>query len=165
MDRFVSQNKKRVERGERFSQITDGERDDIIDRARRIAATGANLSEVARTVATEVNRSTETIRYTIKNFDRQFPKMAVFPDQREVLSDEDRRAMYQQHNRGVSTVVLAKRYGRIRSSIVRILNEQRAIKISELPLDYIPNIEFDDESRVDEMTADLPAAASGHFAP
>jgi RNA polymerase primary sigma factor/RNA polymerase sigma factor len=158
VDRFVSQNKKRVERGERFSQITDGERDDIIDRARRIAATGANLSEVARTVATEVNRSTETIRYTIKNFDRQFSKMAVFPDQREVLSDEDRRAMYQQHNRGVSTVVLAKRYGRIRSSIVRILNEQRAIKISELPLDYIPNAEFEDESRVDEMTAELPAA-------
>jgi len=159
VDRFVSQNKKRVERGERFSQISDGERDDIIDRARRIASTGSNLSEVARTVATEVNRSTETIRYTIKNFDRMYPKMAVFPDQREVLSDEDRRAMYQQHNRGVSTVVLAKRYGRIRSSIVRILNEQRAIKIFELPLDFMPNAEFDEESRVDEMMADLPVAA------
>ena len=159
VDRFVTQNKKRVERGERFSQISDEERDDIIDRSRRIASTGSNLSEVARTVATEVNRSTETIRYTIKNFDRQYPTMAVFPDQREVLSDEDRRAMYQQHNRGVSTVVLAKRYGRIRSSIVRILNEQRAIKIFELPLDFMPNLEFDDESRVDEMTADLPVAA------
>ena len=159
VDRFVSQNKKRVERGERFSQISDEERDVIIDRARRIASTGSNLSEVARTVATEVNRSTETIRYTIKNFDRLYPKMAVFPDQREVLSDEDRRAMYQQHNRGVSTVVLAKRYGRIRSSIVRILNEQRAIKIFELPLDFMPNAEFDDESRVDEMLADLPVAA------
>lgn len=159
VDRFVSQNKKRVERGERFSQISDEERDDIIDRARRIASTGSNLSEVARTVATEVNRSTETIRYTIKNFDRMYPKMAVFPDQREVLSDEDRRAMYQQHNRGVSTVVLAKRYGRIRSSIVRILNEQRAIKIFELPLDFMPNAEFDDETRVDEIMADLPVAA------
>ncbi len=159
VDRFVTQNKKRVERGERFSQISDEERDDIIDRARRIASTGSNLSEVARTVASEVSRSTETIRYTIKNFDRQYPKMAVFPDQREVLSDEDRRAMYQQHNRGVSTVVLAKRYGRIRSSIVRILNEQRAIKICELPLDYMPNAEFDDESRVDEMMADLPISA------
>ena len=73
VDRFVSQNKKRVERGERFTQISDSERDDIIDRARRIAATGANLSEVSRTVGAEVNRSTETIRYTIKNFDRQFP--------------------------------------------------------------------------------------------
>ena len=157
VERFVTQNKKRVERGERFSQISDSERDDIIDRARRIAAIGSNLSEVSRIVAIEVNRSTETIRYTIKNFDRQFPKMAVFPDQREVLSDEDRRAMYQQHNRGVSTVVLAKRYGRIRSSIVRILNEQRALKIFELPLDYMHNAEFDDTSRINEITAELPA--------
>jgi RNA polymerase primary sigma factor len=158
VDRFVAQNKKRVERGERFTQISDAERDDIIDRARRIASTGANLSEVSRTVAGEVQRSTETIRYTIKNFDRQYPKMAVFPDQREVLSEEDRRAMYQQHNRGVSTVMLAKRYGRTRASIVRLLNEQRATKILELPLDYIPNPEFDDASRVDEMTADLPVS-------
>ena len=158
VDRFVSQNKKRVERGERFTQITDAERDDIIDRARRIAATGANLSEVSRTVGAEVNRSTETIRYTIKNFDRQFSKMAVFPDQREVLSEEDRRAMYQQHNRGVSTVVLAKRYGRTRSSIVRLLNEQRAVKILELPLDFMPNPEFEDPNRVDQITAEMPVS-------
>ena len=158
VDRFVSQNKKRVERGERFTQISDTERDDIIDRARRIAATGANLSEVSRTVGAEVNRSTETIRYTIKNFDRQFPTMAVFPDQREVLSEEDRRAMYQQHNRGISTVVLAKRYGRTRTSIVRLLNEQRAAKILELPLDYIPNPEFDEPTRVDEIMTNLPVS-------
>lgn len=156
VDRFVSQNKKRVQRGERFSQITDVEKDDIIDRARRIAATGANLSEVARTVGSEVNRSTETIRYTIKNFDRQYPKMAVFPDQREILSQEDRRAMYQQHNRGVSTVVLAKRYGRTRTSIIRLLNEERAAKVMELVLDYIPNVEFEDESLTEQILGDMP---------
>ncbi|MEQ1824984.1 MAG: sigma-70 family RNA polymerase sigma factor [Pirellula sp.] len=159
VDRFVLQNKKRVERGERFTQISDAERDDIIDRARRIAATGANLSEVSRTVSSEIGRSTETIRYTIKNFDRQHPNMAVFPDQREVLSEEDRRAMYQQHNRGVSTVVLAKRYGRTRASIIRLLNEQRAAKILELPLDYIPNPVFDDLSCVDEILSELPTSA------
>jgi RNA polymerase primary sigma factor/RNA polymerase sigma factor len=157
VDRFVSQNRKRVERGERFTQISDQERDDIIDRARRIAATGANLSEVARTVSAEVGRSTETIRYTIKNFDRQHPTMAVFPDQRDVLSEEDRRAMYQLHNRGVSTVMLAKRYGRTRTSIVRLLNEQRAIKILELPLDYIPNEIFHDSDKIDEIMAEMPA--------
>lgn len=158
VDRFVSQNRKRVERGERFSQISDNERDEIIDRSRRVAATGANLSEVARTVAAEVGRSVETIRYTIKNFDRQNPAMAVFPDQRDVLSEEDRRAMYQQHNRGVSTIMLAKRYGRTRTSIVRILNEQRAAKIFELPLDYIPNEIFDDKNSMDEILAELPVS-------
>lgn len=159
VERFVSQNKTRVKRGERFSQLTDAERDDIIDRARRIAATGANLSEVARTVGREINRSTETIRYTIKKFDQQFPSMAVFPEQREVLSEEDKRAIYQQHHRGISTVILAKRYRRTRGSIVRILNEQRAAKIMELPLDFIPNPVFDDASMVDEILADLPVAS------
>ena len=156
VERFVSQNKSRVRRGERFSQLTDHERDEIIDRARRIASTGANLSEVARTVGHDVGRSTETIRYTIKKFDQQFPQMAVFPEQRDVLSEEDKRALYQQHNRGVSTVVLAKRYRRTRGSIVRILNEQRAAKIMELPLDYIPNEVFEDEKMVDEILGEVP---------
>ncbi|MBU6173263.1 MAG: sigma-70 family RNA polymerase sigma factor [Planctomycetes bacterium] len=156
VERFVSQNRNRVERGERFSQLSDQERDDIIDRSRRIASMGANLSEVARTVAREVGRSTETIRYTIKKFDLQNPMMAVFPDQREVLSEEDKRAIYQQHHRGVSTVILAKRYRRTRGSIVRILNEQRAAKIMELPLEYIPNPVFDDHAMIDQILAEEP---------
>lgn len=158
VERFVSQNKNRVARGERFSQLSDTERDDILDRARRIAATGANLSEVARTVAQEVGRSTETIRYTIKKFDQQNPMMAVFPEQREVLSEEDKRAIFQQHHRGISTVILAKRYRRTRGSIVRILNEQRAAKIMELQLDFIPNPVFEDQSMVESILSELPVS-------
>ncbi|XZE17769.1 sigma-70 family RNA polymerase sigma factor [Pirellulaceae bacterium SH449] len=158
VERFVSQNKSRVKRGERFTQLTEVERDDIIDRARRIASIGANLSEVARTVARDVGRSTETIRYTIKKFDQQYPTMAVFPEQRDVLSEEDKRAIYQQHHRGVSTVILAKRYRRTRGSIIRILNEQRAAKILELPLDYIPNEIFENEKMTDEIMAPMPVA-------
>ena len=158
VERFVSQNKSRVARGERFSQLSDTERDDILDRARRIAATGANLSEVARTVAQEVGRSTETIRYTIKKFDQQNPMMAVFPEQREVLSEEDKRAIFQQHHRGISTVILAKRYRRTRGSIVRILNEQRAAKIMELQLDFIPNPVFEDQSMVESILSELPVS-------
>ena len=158
VERFVSQNKNRVARGERFSQLSDAERDDILDRARRIASLGANLSEVSRTVAHEVGRSTETIRYTIKKFDKQNPTMAVFPEQREVLSEEDKRAIFQQHHRGISTVILAKRYRRTRGSIVRILNEQRAAKIMELHLDFIPNPVFEDQSMIEQILAELPAS-------
>ncbi|MEI6525965.1 MAG: RNA polymerase subunit sigma-70, partial [Planctomycetota bacterium] len=106
VERFVIQNKLRIERGERFSQMSDLERDEIIDRARRLAAQGDNLTEVIRQVSREVQRSVETIRYTIKNFDRKYPAMAVFPEQRETLSEEDKRALYQQHLRGVSTILL-----------------------------------------------------------
>ena len=158
VERFVKQNRTRIERGERFSQMTDAQRDEIIDRARQIAATGANLSEVARTVANEALRSVETIRYTIKNFDRKNPKMAVFPEQRDSLSDEDQRAIYQQHKRGVSTVMLAKRYRRTRGSIIRILNEQRAAKVFELPLDYIPNPEFEVEANAETICGEMPVS-------
>jgi RNA polymerase primary sigma factor/RNA polymerase sigma factor len=159
VERFVSQNKTRVKRGERFSQMSDAERDEIIDLARRLSATGANLSEVARTVAADVHRSVETIRYTIKNFDRKYPSMAVFPEQRETLSEEDKRAMFQQHQRGVSTVVLAKRYKRTRSSVIRLLNEQRAQRVFEIPLDFIHNTEFEDDAKVESILADVPGPA------
>jgi RNA polymerase primary sigma factor len=159
VERFVKQNRTRIERGERFSQMTDSQRDEIIDRARQIAASGSNLSEVARTVAHEVRRSVETIRYTIKNFDRKHPSMAVFPEPRETLREEDQRAIYQQHKRGVTTVMLAKRYRRTRGSIIRILNEQRAAKILELPLDFIPNPEFENEANVEAILGDTPVSS------
>src|SRR5262245_43589423 len=40
VERFVTQNRERVRRGERFSQLTDQERAEIIDRARRLAQAG-----------------------------------------------------------------------------------------------------------------------------
>jgi len=160
VERFVNQNKVKVERGERFSQMSDVERDDIIDRARRLAAQGDNLTEVIRQVSRDVQRSVETIRYTIKNFDRKYPAMAVFPEQRETLSEDDKRALYQQHLRGVSTILLAKRYKRTRGSIVRIVNEQRALKIKELALDYVNSEEFEKDSKVQEILADTPNTVS-----
>ncbi len=77
----------------------------MIERARRLASENLSLSAVARRLGREMGRSTETVRYTLKNFDRQNPSMAIFPDQRPILSEEDQRAIYQQHRRGVSLVV------------------------------------------------------------
>ncbi len=160
IDRFVEKNKLRVERSERFSQMSDSERAKMIDRARELAAENLSLSAVARRLGREMGRSTETVRYTLKNFDRMNPQMAVFPDQRPTLSDDDQRAIFQQHRRGVSLVVLAHRYGRTRGSIVRILNEQRAIRLQELPLEYMHNDDFTKKSLEKEILADMPVVGN-----
>ena len=139
VERFVARNKDRVRRGERFSQLSADERAEIIERARSIAAEGHNLSEVARQVSLAVSRSVETIRYTIKNHDRKTPEQAVFPDSRPVLSDMDKAAIYNQYQRGTGLSQLARQYSRSRSSVLRVLNEQRAKLIMELPLEYIDN--------------------------
>jgi RNA polymerase primary sigma factor len=160
VERFVEKNRQRVQRGERFSQMSEGERANIIEKARLLAGENLSLSAVSRRLGRELGRSTETVRYTLKNFDRQNPRLAVFPDQRPTLSQEDQRAIYQQHRRGVSLVVLANRYGRTRGSIVRILNEQRAVRLQELPLDYIHNDDFQKKSLEKVILGSMPEAGS-----
>jgi len=80
VDRFVKTNQERVARGARFSQLTDEQRQDIIDRARRLATAGGGQSEISRRLAKRAGRSVETIRSTIRQFDKQHPELAVFPD-------------------------------------------------------------------------------------
>ncbi len=160
VERFVARNRDRVRRGERFSQLSADERAEIIERARRIAASGANLSEVSRQVSVALARSVETIRYTLKNHDRKNPEQAVFPDSRAMLTDEDKLAIYEHYQRGVGINALTRQYSRSRSAVVRILNEQRAQSILLLPLDFIHNDMFDRASAKleSEILGDMPEA-------
>lgn len=156
VERFMNQNEEKIKRGERFSQLTEEEKAEIIDRARRLASAGGCPSEVARRVAKRMNRSVETIRYTLRNFDQQNPHQAIFPDQTGLLSDEQKQRIYQQSKRGDSIDVLAKRYCRTRTTIYRVLNEVRAKRILELPLEYMYHESFDNPANEKEFLGPTP---------
>jgi RNA polymerase primary sigma factor len=142
VDRFVKNNQERVVRGSRFSQLTDEQRQDIIDRARRMASAGGGQSEIARRLAKRSGRSVETIRSTIRQFDKQNPELAVFPDLTGPLNEAQKTRIYQAFKRGTSVEKLMKQFGRTKTTIYRVLNEVRAQRIMELPLDFIPNPRF-----------------------
>jgi RNA polymerase primary sigma factor len=142
VDRFVKNNQERVVRGSRFSQLSDEQRQDIIDRARRMAAAGGGQSEIARRLAKRSGRSVETIRSTIRQFDKQNPELAVFPDLTGPLNEAQKTRIYQAFKRGVNVEKLVKQFGRTKTTIYRVLNEVRAQRIMELPLDFIPNPRF-----------------------
>ncbi len=158
IDRFVKGNEDRVSRGSRFSQLTDEEREAIIDRARRLAQAGGCPADVTRRVADRMGRSIETIRYTLKAFDQEHPDLAVFPENSGPLSDEAKRKIDQQYRRGVSVDVLAKRFCRTKTSIYRIINEMRAVRILELPLDFIDNEMFPSAQAEKTILGPLPAS-------
>ena len=139
VDRFVSQNRERVQRGSSFSQLNDEERAEIVERARRLAEAGGCPAEVTRRLAKRMGRSVETIRYTLKQFDQQHPEMAIFSESSGPLSEETKKKIYQQYRWGTSAEALAKRYCRTKTSIYRVINEMRAKRILELPLDNMPN--------------------------
>jgi RNA polymerase primary sigma factor len=158
VERFVSSNHARVKRGERFSQLSDEERGEIIERGRRLAQQGSCLSDISQRIAKEMGRSGETVRHTLKQFDDKHPDLAIFPNHSGPLNEESKRKVFQQFRRGISVDVLAKRYCRTRTSIYRIVNEMRAQRLLELPLDCIYNPEFEDESRENEFVASTPPA-------
>lgn len=162
VDRFVAKNQRRVARGETFSHLTSGDRAEIIDRARRLALAGACQSETARRIAKTMNRSVETIRYTLKQFDRTHPDLAIYPDNSGPLNDELKEKIYQDYRRGNAVAELVRRYQRTASSIHRVLNEVRAKRLDELPLDCVYNEQFDGTDAEDVILGPMPQGqASG----
>ena len=142
IDRFVADNTDRVRRGRQFSQLTNEERGEIVQRARRLAQAGGCLAEVTKRLAKHCGRSIETIRYTLRQFDRDNPDLAVFPGATGPLTEEIKAKIYQQYRRGEAAEALAKQYCRTKTSVYRVINEMRANRIMELPLDFMPNDEF-----------------------
>lgn len=157
--RFVERNREKVVRGMHFSQLGEEERRAIIERARRLALAGACPAEVTRRLARVSGRSTETIRYTLKQHDRDHPELAIFGERAGPLRDETKQKIYQQYRRGESVEILAKRFCRTKTSIYRIISEMRARRIMELPLEYIPNPEFERilaEKRESQILGPMP---------
>jgi len=142
VDRFIKDNKEKVKRGERFSQLTELDKEEIIERSRRLARAGGCPAEVARRIARHMNRSVETIRYTIKQFDEKYPDLAIFPDQTGPLNLEMKERIYADFLSGKCPDDIARRYCRTRTTVYRVVNEMRAKAIMELPLDFIDNPEF-----------------------
>lgn len=151
VERFVSRNPDDVERGSSFSQVSLDEREQMIHWARRLARAGACPTEVNRRLARRFKRSAETIRYTLKSYDREHPEVAVFPDASSPLSDEHRRELYRSFRKGVAVDALAERYRRTKASIYRIVTEVRAQLLLEQPIDFMDSTEFhapDAEARI-----------------
>ena len=61
LESFAAAHPARVEKGSRFSQMTDEERHEIIERAKRMAAVGQKLTQVIRRLSESTGRSAETI--------------------------------------------------------------------------------------------------------
>ncbi|HEY1859944.1 MAG TPA: sigma-70 family RNA polymerase sigma factor, partial [Gemmataceae bacterium] len=156
VDPFLETNQDRVERGGRFSQLSDDEKEDILRRAKRMSLVGGTLTEVSRRIARRLRRSQETVRYTIKNYDRANPSQALFPSATGVLDLDAKQTIYSSYRRGIPVDTLAKRFRRTRTSMYRVINEVRAKHLLAQPLDYIYHSSFDDPTLERAILAPMP---------
>jgi RNA polymerase sigma factor (sigma-70 family) len=158
VDRFVRNNAERVERGARFSQLTDEQRAEFIDYARELAAGGAVQSEIARRLAERSGRSVETIRAALKQHDIDNPQSAIFPALGGPLTDAQKHNVYQAYRRGATVDKLCSDYNRTKTTIYRVINEVRAERIMELPLDNIDNPRFSRKGADNAILGPMPEA-------
>jgi RNA polymerase primary sigma factor len=155
--RFLEGNRERVERGGKFSQLSDTEREDILRRAKRLARIGGTtLTEISRRIARRLGRSVETIRYTIKNHDRDHPEQALFPSMTGPMDTITKESIYSSYRRGIDVETLARKYQRTRTSMYRVINEVRAQRLLEQPLDYIMHPDFENPAMEAEILAPMP---------
>lgn len=157
LDRFVSRNTEEIQRSSNFSQLSLEEREEIIDRARRLARAGGCPAEISRRIARRVGRAPETIRYTLKMHDKQHPESAVFPNTPQPLTEEVKREIYRNFSRGMPAERLAKRYCRTKASIYRIIGETRAKRLFDQPIEFIYHPSFEAEGAEELILGPAPA--------
>ena len=159
LNRFLEHHQEQVEKGSKFSQISDEERGIILRRAKRMARMAPDrFTEICRRIAQKMERSVEAIRYTIKKYDQEQPQLAIFPRVNGPLDEQAKQAIYSSFRRGVSINALAKHFRRTRTSMYRIINEMRARRILGQPLDWIHHPSFEDPAQEEVMLAPMPDA-------
>ena len=159
VERFVTKHSDDVDRGMSFSQLTDNEREKLIHRARRLAQAGACPTEISQRLARKFHRSPETVRYTLKNYDREHPEAAVFPNSIVTITDDDKREIYRGFHGGVPVDTLAERFGRTRASFYRLVAEVRAEQLLEKNIDYMASSVFDEPDAEVKILTPLPVAS------
>jgi len=151
VDGFIARNRDRVARAARFSQLTLGERKTIFEQAQRLSAAGVRPSLVGKQLARMTGRSLETIRYTLKRLDREYPEAGILTARDRSLPLDTKRTICRLFLGGETIQSLSKQLGRAKSTIARVIAEMRAQRIAELPLDYIPNPQFPAFARSREL--------------
>jgi RNA polymerase primary sigma factor len=142
--RFVRRNLAMVLRGAAFKQLTTAEKRNIIERAREILGQRRiRLHELSQKIAAEMHRAVETVRYTLRRFDREHPDQALFGKNEQPIIRPEHQALYEAYRAGEPSQRLAERLGMPVSAVDQIIREIRARQLLARPLDCIYSHEFD----------------------
>lgn len=159
---FVGRNKDLIQRGSAFQLMADAERESIISRARELVATGeTTLHAVTLKLAEETGRAVETVRYTLRNFDFDNPKQALFDKTENARKLDEKEVIYNAFMEGESLDALASRFNRTIPQIGRAITNCRLSELCGDPLSYIFNESFDQTGAEDAILNVSPESSNG----
>jgi RNA polymerase sigma factor (sigma-70 family) len=162
---FLEKNPELIDNSRGFSRLAESERDQIVSSALQLARLHPDWSRqrLIREVAADTGRAVETIRYTLVNrYSNLDTKFSASP---AVISPHQAAMIYNSYKEGTPVSALTRLYHRSRSSIYRIINQQRARHFSGHDIQYIESEDFLDRSTKEmilnscpESQLDIPVA-------
>jgi RNA polymerase primary sigma factor len=142
--RFVYHNADLVKRGAAFRQLTKQEKEQIVQLAReKLAQRRMRLHELSQQISAEMGRAVETVRYTLRNYDRAHPEAALFGRDEEPVVNPEILGIYEAYRSGQSIEELGHKHGRSGEAIAAIIREVRARLLKAREIQYIYNSEFE----------------------
>lgn len=144
MVRFVVKHRDLVQRGAAFKQLTEAEKQRIIDLARSmLVQRRVRLHELSQMVAAQVGRAVETVRYTLRRYDHAHPKEALFGRNEGTLIDPSLKPIYDAVAAGEPVDRVAERFGRPTAEIRAMVHEVRVRTLLAQEIQFVYNPEFE----------------------
>jgi RNA polymerase primary sigma factor len=155
IDRFAAAHADLVAKGAAFRQLTQRERDAIVDRAGEIlSAKRRKMQVVARMIAQESGRPVETVRYTLRRHDRESDK-PLFSGNGEAVLDKRHQGIWDCRQAGDSIDSIAEAFECPREEIEAVLREVQVRRWKEAPPQFVHNALFD-APNAEELILDVP---------
>jgi RNA polymerase primary sigma factor len=140
---FVQRHKRRIQRSKQFSHLDTAERQAIIRRLDRIARFCPDRRQEAITrTARKFNRSGETVRTILKDYERNVTRYKLFHKRTDNINTEKARDICTLYEQGAPVKILMRQFGRSKSNIYRILCLHWAGELEKIKIAFIPAEDF-----------------------
>jgi RNA polymerase primary sigma factor len=147
VNKFFKDNPNLINKAKNFQRLTEKDRQLIIKKAKTLAAkTTLSRYQIIDQIASKLGKAHETIRYTLLNYEKANPDKPIFRKPAGVVSPAEVAELYKLFKQGNSIKELMSRFGRSRSSIYRLINQQRARTLLAKKIEFVPSSEFLEEN-------------------
>ncbi|MFC1761607.1 sigma-70 family RNA polymerase sigma factor [Planctomycetota bacterium] len=166
VERFMENDPERIAKAGQFNRLSTQDKDSIIELARSLAAAHPSRHQVIGKIVSTTGRAHETIRYTLAEYERTYPKNPLFHKPAGALTPHQATLLYEAYLSGAAIPELMKSFHRSRSSIYRIINQRRAAALLARKIAYVPSIEFEDPNLCHHILGEpveIPSPVTGEF--
>lgn len=141
---FVQAHGRRIYQSGKFSLLDESQKQQIAALAQELAAEKnyRTQNELVLEIVRRIGRARQTVRSVLVECEKKGGLSSDMPHSRGRIAAREASQLYKLNQQGVSVVELMQRYGRSRSSVYRIINQQRAKELLGRRIEYIDSDQF-----------------------